>query len=458
MIGALIGDLAASTWEKDKSIFYSKLIDPESQPSIYGITLMSAANLKITNQSQKVDIPISKVGSIAHSGQWLVLSIVSAWTNTYILDDFPQLDWYEKLDLYAKIYVLKLIEELRKGASKTEAFKKVQSFEGLIKREAKYWKSEKVPNCYELIYYVFRAWDSFYRGFDFTSSIHNAMKWSGDKHLLGILTGAFADAMYGSQYMMIKKKYAGHENYFKSIKLPDKVTELGFDESLIGEMFRISYKYRDFYSKNNALTNVEWHHWKPVTNVFKEILFSDEEHKLIMKSAPTHWDCRYGFYLDDGWHYIYRSHWLIARFKMQKNNESWRISEWQLSGERGYKDGITAFECALYEGCRIVNKRIFKLCQYTNSCKYFNGEKETPEKWKNTTEGKFWHGEMMFITSLSDFEEWEDMAIAFQRKLKGTKKESFMKLKEQQKVMICYIETLYSKWCPNTNLNWVCDY
>ena len=48
MIGALIGDLAASTWEKDKSIFYSNLIVPESQPSIYGITLMSAANLKLS--------------------------------------------------------------------------------------------------------------------------------------------------------------------------------------------------------------------------------------------------------------------------------------------------------------------------------------------------------------------------------------------------------------------------
>ena len=123
MIGALIGDLAASTWEKDKSIFYSNLIVPESQPSIYGITLMSAANLKITNHSQKVNIPISKVGSIAHSSQWLVLNIVSAWTNTYIIDDFPQFDWYEKLDLYAKIYVLQLIKNKKTPCYGTNRFR-----------------------------------------------------------------------------------------------------------------------------------------------------------------------------------------------------------------------------------------------------------------------------------------------------------------------------------------------
>ena len=59
-----------------------------------------------------------------------------------------------------------------------------------------------------LLTYIFRAWDSFYRAFDYTSTIHNAMKWPGDKHLTASIAGAFADAMYGCEMSFIKKKYA----------------------------------------------------------------------------------------------------------------------------------------------------------------------------------------------------------------------------------------------------------
>ena len=34
------------------------------------------------------------------------------------------------------------------------------------------------------------------------------MKWDGDRYLIACLTGAFADAMYGSEQSFIKKKYA----------------------------------------------------------------------------------------------------------------------------------------------------------------------------------------------------------------------------------------------------------
>jgi hypothetical protein len=57
-------------------------------------------------------------------------------------------------------------------------------------------------------------------------------------------------------------------------------------------------------------------------NIFENISFSEEEHKLILLSAPTDWDCRYGMYLDDGWIYVYRSHVLIGRFQMKKLQNS----------------------------------------------------------------------------------------------------------------------------------------
>ena len=458
MIGALIGDLAASTWEQDKTLFYSDLVRSSSQPSIYGLTLMKAASLNIESIHNVPSVKMAETDLFCYVGQWMMWNIVSAWMDKDVVYDFNVSAIIDKAEMYARIFLIKLIKELRNGSSKSEAFHHVSGFENLI--QGGQWKSDlgKEHGYGYILVYLFRAWDAFYRGFDFTSCIHNAMQWPGDKHLLGILTGAFADAMYGCRFIMLKKKYTGHIHGSKVINLPEAQTQHGIDKSLLDEMSSISYNHRTFYSKNNALTNVEWHKWMTVKNIFEEVSFNDEEHRKIMKSAPTHLDCRYGFYLDDGWHYIYRSYALIARFQMKEDDGEWRITSWQLSGERSYKDSIMAFDCALYEGCKIVNQRIIELCRYTKSCKYFNGEIDVPEKWKDTIQGKFWYGEMMFMTSLSDFKPWEDMVATWLKDLKGEKKASFEKYNDQQRVMICYIETLFTKWCPYDNMDWIFEY
>ena len=459
MIGALIGDLAASTWENDKQKFFSELVGEGCIPSIYGETLLQIASSNIPGIKKGPCIRIAEPEILTYIGQWMMQNIASTWLDKNIESDFVISSFIDKPEGYAKHFVVDLIQELRKGSSKSEAFHNVWGFENLIKGMGWKWKVNKVPEGSEqILTYVFRAWDSFYRGFDFTSSLHNAMKWSGDKHLLGILTGAFADAMYGCGYIFLKKKYSKNGQNLKSCKLPKSITSLGFDKSLYGELYKISYTNRKFFSKNNALTNVEWHHWTSVTNILEEIRFSEGEHDKIMKSAPTSWDCRFGFYLDDGWHYIYRSRVLIARFRMEKDDDKWKICNWQLSGELSFKDGISAFVSALYEGCRIINHRVNELCQYSMSCKYFQGEQEVPQKWKDTTNEKFWYGEFMFITSLSDFKPWEETATTLTMNLKGAKKDSFQKYTEQQKAIVCYIETLFNKWCPYDNLDWILEY
>ena len=458
MLGALIGDLAASTREQDKALFYSDLVGPNSQPSIYGLTLMKAASLNIENIHTIPSVKMAEMDQFSYIGQWMMWNIVSAWMDKDAVYDFNVSAIIDKAEMYARYFLINLIKELRNGSSKSEAFHHVSGFENFIKGEKCKSHLGKEHGYGEILVYLFMAWDAFYRGFDFTSCILNAMQWPGDKHLLGILTGAFADAMFGCKIMMLKKKYAALSQRSKTINLPEGITQLGIDNSLLSEMSCISYNNRNFYPKNNALTNVERHKWMPVKNIFEEVSFSDEEHRKIMKSAPTHWDCRYGFYLDDGWYYIYRSYSLIARFQMKEDDRVWRITKWQLSGEQNYKNSIGAFECALYEGCKIVNQRIIELCRYTKSCKYFNGEIKVPEKWKDSFQGKCWHGEMMFMTSLSDFKPWEDMAATWLKDLTGEKKASFEKYSDQQRAIICYIETLFTKWCPYDDMNWIFEY
>ena len=75
---------------------------------------------------------------------------------------------------------------------------------------------------------------------------------------------------------------------------------------------------RKFFKKNCALTNVEWHQWKPSDVNMNQFVFNEEQKNRIVRAWYTDWDNRYGFYLDDGWMYFYRSHVLICRFQFNE--------------------------------------------------------------------------------------------------------------------------------------------
>ena len=457
MIGALIGDLAATAWLKDRKLFYRRLVDFNLEPSVYGHALMRAASRNVLSDKNTPTDPIGEPGHITYIGQWLMWQVMNGWLDNGFAKDMPQFFSIDKPDLYAGRFIIDLIKELRKGATKSEAFNKVWSFKNLIQHKTSWnWKFQKIPNDSEAIVYVFRAWDSFYHGFDFTSSIHNAMQWPGDKHLLGALTGAFADAMYGCRNNLTKEKFNG-KNALEPFYIHTVAEKNRYHHALIMEMENVSWSRRDFIAKNQVRTNVEYHHWKPCANLFEDIVFTEEEYILMLQAALPTWDCRYGFYLDDGWIYIYRSRCLISRFKMEKSEQGWRITKWELSGELGFKDSLSAFNYTLLDGCKINTYQVGFRVQYATECKYFNGEIDVPEKWKDTLQGKFWYGEQRF-TALSDFKPWEDRAATWLKDLKGEKKTSFEKYTDQQRAIICYIETLFTKWCPYENMDWIFEY
>ena len=88
MIGALIGDLAASTWEDDKQIFFSDLVGEKCMPSSYGKTLMQIASMNIPNLIKGPSLRIAEPGTFTYIGQWMMINIASAWMDKNIECDF----------------------------------------------------------------------------------------------------------------------------------------------------------------------------------------------------------------------------------------------------------------------------------------------------------------------------------------------------------------------------------
>ncbi len=349
MLGAIIGDLAARTYKEDRQLFYSELFSEQADFSVYGHALLKAMSRNVLSDKS---IDVSLIGSpykLQYRGQWLMWQIMAAWNNEdlRVMPEFHS-NSIDKDDQYARMFVRDIIRSLRAGKSKNETLHAVQSFEHMFNNWD--WRNPKEEE--RLTTYVFKAWECFSNGFDFTSSIHNAMKCDGDKHLMGALTGAFASAMYGCRHSFIKKKYAVDNK--TTIVLQGKV-ELAIENcyhyALARECDRESAYRRPFFPKNHSLTNVEWHHFTPVENPFGEILFTEDQYKRILRSSPTGWECRYGLYLDDGWIYIYRSGYLLGRFRLEPFREDWKISSLQHSGEQSYEILCLGLCCALLEGC-----------------------------------------------------------------------------------------------------------
>lgn len=471
MIGAIIGDIAAWTYEHDREAFWNQLISYDDKVSLseFGRAYLQAASWNLSALSNRetytLDITdYSPTDLLSVTGQWLMWQLMSAWNDNL---DYPKglnyAPYTDKEEFYARLFVVDIIRGLRQGKTKSEVFHSVESFESIIKSWKCKWKpldgisTNKVFNG--LLIYVFRAWDSFYRGFDFTSSIHNAMKWGGDRHLIAMLTASFASAMYGCQFNIIKKKFVKGNEILHGFNILDLIKRLKYDSSVFWAMYDRDNKFRSFYPKNNALTNVEWHHWQSVLNLFDRISFTKEEHRLILRCSPTGWDNRYGLYLDDGWMYVYRSKCLIGRFKLKHEGENWMITDTQLSGERSWKDFCQALSCALTESCGLRKiKGIYEADSYASLCKYYQGEDKCPDQWKDDVKGRFWYGEMMFCKEHIDIEYWRQYVEKIMKSLSKDKKELAQKLSTYQFGMVLYIETLFCKWRPYDDMKWILGY
>lgn len=211
-------------------------------------------------------------------------------------------------------------------------------------------------------------------------------------------------------------------------------------------LLAITLNTERFYPKNMALTNVERHHWKDTANLYEYIFFSESQKQSILMCSPTGWDNRYGLYLDDGWMYVYRSGCLIGRFQLKERSEKWHISNTQLSGERSWAEFCNALSCALNESCHLINLPILAEIQTRASmCKYYQGEKDCPSEWKDTTKGKFWYGEMRFCTGRINIKMWSELATETIESLTGEALQFAQSMSVEKLGMVLYIEALFQK-------------
>ena len=332
MNGAILGDLAAWTWEQDKDLFFRKLVSSEASPSkMMKEMLLMADTLAQVRES---DIKVHESLGMRISPEATVLrAIAIGWlydTEAETASAYQEYGFtYDKEDWYAGAFMWKLIFALRHGASKKDALmvENVSSFKGFVEDIS--WNEQS-----SILGVLIRAWGAFYSSYDFGSALHRAMELPGDRHLNGILVGALADAMYGSDRYMVKAKYGKGCSLTGLVNVPSR--------------FQALYRAgRTFFAKNCAMTNVERHVWKDVANPYGDKIISRELRRRILKAFQPTFDDRYGFYLDDGYIYVYRSCRVSNRFKLSSMSDgTFRIVELQASEEAGYQLG--AIQEALY--------------------------------------------------------------------------------------------------------------
>lgn len=353
MLGALIGDLAAWTWQHDKALFYQQLIAGEAPISEYGGAILAMAKPVFERQpidrqtigsmlyhyfKEGVDVSQdvnewmgSGMRSVPYNKVRLVVTMINAlvgWVADTAEDAMKMareitgnLD-LDKEDMYAAISLSGLIWNLRHGMSKDEAIKALD-FVGDVVID---WENKRDDGP---LGGIARAWDAFYRAFDFTSTIHSAVKSPVNPRLTAAIAGEFAEAMYGCEMGFLKKKYT--DCVFFWIEFPNKI-QRHYEKELI---FIREHTKRFFFPKNSARTNVERHRWISVKSEFDGKEITRKFHQILLKAFYTDWEHRYGVYWENGWFYVYRSFVLICRFKVElQNKDVYKIVHVQESDEK----------------------------------------------------------------------------------------------------------------------------
>lgn len=384
MLGAIIGDLAAWTWERDPALFYRRLIAPDAQISEVGLAVLGLSEPMLRWPSdfewealykhiggvfQKANVGLlpptfrdwlqagyhTPIPERVKQVMLLVIPLVGGWCNAFDRNGVDR----ERIVVFSRKFhgnkeehylsqLADVIYRLRQGATKHEAM------EGVL-----YIKDGSLLDPETPLGYAYHAWECFEKSWDFTSALHNAMRCPyGDKHLLAALTWAIAEVMYSCEYGFIKQKYSLNNDIRFEVSIPEELGRSYRDElALIS-----SHKDLDrvFFPKNRALTNVERWLWFDLPNIFVDRPLRAEEYQRIRLSHDTGWEARYGIYLDDGWYYVYRSEILLNRFLIEQATENtYRISRvqycrnhpqgktYQALVEAFREDGLDMSDCSL---------------------------------------------------------------------------------------------------------------
>lgn len=356
MLGAIIGDLAASQWQLDKNDFYKYLItDKVQKPTEYGIEVLYMARyiveknpIDLTFYSEALGAPVSQGHMYSKKiTDWYmvdfkklpfnrvrgVLAITAGmigWTSDSFKEAqerLTQLNVFgiEKVDWYAIHIMAQAVFELKIYNSK----KGISSSKDMFYAPLSYWETDKMG----LLADVTRAWKCFENSFDFTSAIHNAVKSKINPHLTAALTGMFAEAMYGCRYVFLKYKYTGVIGYYHEIQIPENIKRHIYGYDLFTEsMLKYNKTLKISHRKNASETDVEIHKWTDTINVYEEIHLTDEQMDRIYYGFDTDADNPFGFFREEGWFYLYGRGHVYARFLITDERFWNRIIKFQTEG------------------------------------------------------------------------------------------------------------------------------
>lgn len=213
---------------------------------------------------------------------------------------------------------------------------------------------------------------------------------------------------------------------------------------------------RVFWAKNDARTNIEYHHFTHITTPFKEKVISPELHRRIIKSFEPGWEDRYSFYLDNGWIYVCRSFVLLGRFRFRKLEDgTYRIFDVQESEENG--SSVTGIGEALYS---VEHNWLYLESPYKYLSQYYSEvNTEMPKEYEGTHKADFWHGEMMLHKDGDNIGQWIEAGMDTLERQNDIRLYKFAKeLGKERFGVAYYINELYAKWCPYDNLDWIFEY
>ena len=94
---------------------------------------------------------------------------------------------------------------------------------------------------------------------------------------------------------------------------------------------------------------------------------------------------------------------------------------------------------------------------YGLSFKYYNREDENPFP-ENDVRNKFWHGEMMFVTTHQKVGEWKEKGKEFLKDANERIQVLASTLTPEQFGVVTYISALFGKWCPYDDQSWLVEY
>lgn len=481
MIGGIIGDLAASTYLRDPQVFYKQLFDEKATLSEYGLSIIAVASSLMESSEGNADFLREKTIELFKTADYRFTKLsdsAGAWsesltmlnssvaqgmllnrlaTNALISDNPERTDiacffggWLEKEEGYARMFINKMIRLLHSGFTKEQVYDQLgEVFKGI--RHDWDWKEENTTLCL-----LMRAWDCFYNSFDFGSAIHNAVRYPNtNTRLLASLTGLIAEAMYGCRSYFVKKKFnpSGGNEF---IELP-KVFQKEYSPQLEYAKRQRSWN-NIFWPKNDSRTNVDWHSYHPIKSRYEGLNVSTEIHRRILRSFEPGWESRYSFYLDNGWIYVCRSFCIIGRFRLVPHGDGHIISNVQQSDQN--HDFDEAFNCAydvVANHWATLGQLRFK---YLRNYWFSIEDDKCPAEYRGTIKEKFWHGEKMFYeTQMDNLGKWiEEGRQSLQTFNNPRATEIAKRLGQESFGVAYYINTLFAKWFPMDNLDWIFKY